>query len=205
MEGNPTVFLIDSNPVALRAMRRLLESDGLKVETYWTAAEFLDKYDPDRSGCLVLDVHLPGMGGLDLQERLVGGGRCLPIIFVTDGGDVPACVRAMKLGALDFLEKPVNDQEFVNLVRKAIDQDTQRCLSERQRREMRFRLARLTPREREVMGGLMKGKRVKGIAAELGIAQKTALGHRARMLQKLNVKSETELVRRFVDSSLELQ
>jgi len=199
VEDNSTVFLIDSNPVALRAMRRLLGSDGLNVETYWTAAEFLDEYDPDRSGCLVLDVHLPGMGGLDLQERLVSGGRCLPIIFVTDGGDVPTCVRAMKLGAVDFLEKPVNDQKLLSLIRAAIDQDAQRCLLERQRRETRSRLDRLTPREREVMSELLKGKSAKGIATDLGIAAKTVFRHRARVLQKLRVESEIELMRRLFD------
>jgi FixJ family two-component response regulator len=126
MEGNRTVFVIDDDPGALRSAQQLLESDGLRVKTYRTGAEFLDKYDPDHPGCLVLDTHLPGMSGLDLQETLVGGGRCPPIIFVTDDGDVPSCLRAMKLGAVDFLEKPVNDQELVSLVHTAIDEDLQR-------------------------------------------------------------------------------
>ena len=197
MEAHSTVFMIDDAQAALRSEQRLLESDGLKVETYRTASEFLDQYDPDRSGCLILDVHIRGMSGLVLQERLVARGRCLPIIFVTDCHDVPTCVRAMKLGAHDFLLKPVNAQELVSLVHKAIEQDVQRCLLERQRRETRSRVNRLTPREREVMSGLMNGKTAKGIATELGITQKTALRHRARVLQKLGVKSETELVRRF--------
>jgi FixJ family two-component response regulator len=111
----------------------------------------------------------------------------------------------MKLGAVDFLEKPVNDHELLSLIRAAFDQDAKRCVLERQRRETRFRLDRLTAREREVMSRLMKGKPAKAIAAELGIAQKTAMRHRARVLQKLNVASEAELVRRFVDGAFELQ
>ena len=203
--GKPTVHVIDSDPVSRRSIRRLLESDGLRVESSRTATEFLDKYDPEGHGCLVLEAHMPGMSGLDLQERLVAGGRCLSIIFVTDSGDVPTCVRAMKLGAVDFLEKPVNEQELLSLIRAAIDEDRRRCLLDRQRRETRLRLDRLTPREREVMAHMMKGKPAKRIAAELGIAHATALTHRVRVLQKLNVRSETELVRRFAGYSSELQ
>ncbi len=198
MEGNHTVFVIDGDPNSLRSTLSLLESNGLKVETYRTGVEFLDDYDPDTPGCLVLDVHIPGMSGLVLQERLVATGRRPSIIFMTWKGDVPTCVRAMKLGAFDFLEKPVNDQKFVRSVREAVDQDVKRCRLERQQRETKLRLDRLSAREREVMSRLIKGEPAKGIAAELGITQKTALKHRARVLRKLEVKSEAELVRHYV-------
>lgn len=205
MKSEPTVFVVDDDPGALQSAQWLLESDGLNVETYSTVAAFLGAYDPDRPSCLVLDVQMPSTGGLELQERLIASGTCPPIIFVTGSGDVPTSVCAMKQGAFDFLEKPVNGENLVSLVRKAIEQDVRRCQLDRQRRETQSRLDRLTPREREVMSALLQGKPAKGIAAELGIAQKTALRHRARVLQKLDVRSDTELVRRFVDHSLELQ
>jgi len=205
METNPTVFVIDDNPGALRSAQWLLESYGLNVETYWTTAEFLDSYDPDRPGCLVLDVHMPGMGGLELQERLIASGTCPPIIFVTGGGEVPTSVRAMRLGAVDFLEKPVNGEELVSLVREAIAKDERRCHLDRQRREVESRVDRLTMREREVMNGLLQGKPAKAVAADLGIAHKTTLKHRTRVLRKLDARSEAELLRRFFDHSLDLQ
>ena len=204
MRAETTVFVVDDDPGALRSMRWLLESAGLEVETHRNANEFLDQYDDERPGCLVLDVCMPGMDGLTLQETLLTRGVYLPIIYVTGFGDVPTSVRAMKLGAVDFLEKPVNDEELVSLVRRAIEQDVQRHALENGQREIRSRIKRLTPREREVMSGLLEGKPSKGIAAELCIGTKTALRHRARVLQKLGVQSEAELVRRFVDHSLEL-
>lgn len=204
VRAGTTVFVVDDDPGALRSMRWLLESAGLEVETHRNANDFLDQYDDERPGCLVLDVCMPGMDGLTLQETLLTRGVCLPIIYVTGFGDVPTSVRAMKLGAVDFLEKPVNDEELVSLVRGAIEQDVQRHALENGQREIRTRIKRLTPREREVMSGLLEGKPSKGIAAELSIGIKTALRHRARVLQKLDVQSEAELVRRFVDHSLEL-
>lgn len=186
-------------------MRWLLESDGLEVETHRTATEFLDEYDHERPGCLVLDVRMQGMNGLQLQEKLVADGDCLPIIFVTGYGDVPTSVQAMKRGAVDFLEKPIADQGFVTRVHEAIDIDLQRRHMERQRRELRSRIERLTPREREVMRGLLEGKAAKKIAAELGISVKTALRHRSRVLQKMRVQSDAELVRPFLEYSLQLE
>lgn len=204
METQATVFVVDDDPGALRSMQWLLESDGLRVETHRSATEFLDKYDPARPGCLVLDVHMQGMNGLELQEKLVADGECPPIIFVTGQGDVRTSVRAMKWGAVDFLEKPITDRMLVRLVHEAIDKDLQRRRIESRQREMRSRIARLTPREREVMHALLDGKPAKRIAIELGISIKTALRHRSRILQKLRVHSVAELVRQFLDHSLEL-
>lgn len=203
MEAHATVFVVDDDPGVRRSMRWLLESDGLEVETHGTATEFLDEYDPERAGCLVLDVRMRGMDGLQLQEKLVAGGQCLPIIFVTGHGDVPTSVRAMKRGAVDFLEKPVTDGGFLELVHEAIDMDLQRRRMESQQREIRSRIDRLTPREREVMQRLLEGKPTKKIAADLDISAKTALRHRSRVLQKMRVQTEAELVRQFLDHSLQ--
>jgi len=205
VEAEATVFVVDDDPGARRSMRWLLESDGLEVETHRTATEFLDEYDHERPGCLVLDVRMQGMTGLQLQEKLAADGECLPIIFVTGYGDVPTSVQAMKRGAVDFLEKPIADQGFVRRVHEAIDIDLQRRSTERQRRELRSRIKRLTPREREVMQGMLEGKPSKRIAADLGISTKTVLRHRSRVLQKLRVQSDAELIRRFLDYSLELE
>jgi len=184
-------------------MRWVLESDGLDVQTHETATEFLDEYDPERPGCLVLDLRMPGMDGLQLQEELVAHGECLPIIFVTGYGDVPKSVRAMKGGAVDFLEKPIANNRLLKIVHQAIDSDLGRRRVQSQRREVRSRIERLTPRECEVMHGLVEGMPTKRIAANLGITAKTILKHRSRILQKLRVQSEAELVRLLFDHSLE--
>jgi RNA polymerase sigma factor (sigma-70 family) len=204
METQGTVFVVDDDPGFRRSMRWLLESDGLEVETYQTATEFLGEHDPERPGCLVLDVRMPGVDGLQLQEVLVTDGECLPIIFVTGCGEVPTTVQAMKRGAFDFLEKPIADRRFLGLVHEAIGRDLQRRRMESRQRELRSRIERLTPREREVMDWLLEGKPAKRIAADLGISTKTVLRHRSRVLEKLRVGSEAELIRQFLDHSLEL-
>lgn len=203
MEAQATVFVVDDDPGVRRSMRWLLESDGLLVEIYTTATEFLEEYDPERPGCLLLDVRMPGMDGLELQEKLVVDGECLPIIFVTGHGDIPSSVQAMKRGAVDFLEKPATNRGLLKLIHEAIDRDLQRRRLESQQREIRSRIERLTGREREVMHGLLDGKPTKRIAADLGISPKTALRHRSRVFQKLRVQSEAELLRQFLDHSLE--
>jgi len=184
-------------------MRWLLESVGLDVQTYETATEFLDEYDLERPGCLVLDMRMPDMDGLQLQERLVAHGECLPIIFLTGCGDVPTSVRAIKGGAIDFLEKPIDSEAFLKLVHQAIDADQQRRQMESQRQEIQSRLERLTPRERDVMHGMLTGAPMKGIAADLSISTKTALKHRSRVLRKLKVQSEAELVRLLFEHDLD--
>ena len=198
----PTVFVVDDDPGMLKSLSWLLESDGLKTETYRSAQELLERYDPDRPGCLVLDLRMPGMNGLELQEWLVAHGIELPIVFVTGHGDVRASVRAMKLGAVDFLEKPLDDEELLRMVRYAIRKDLERRRREQEEREVRSLLASLTEREREVMRMLVDGKPTKQIAHELGISHQTVAKHRVRIFSKLNVQSETELVRLLVEHSL---
>jgi len=204
MKTEGTVFVVDDDPGVQRSIRWLLESDGLDVQTHDTATDFLDEYDPERPGCLVLDMRMPGMDGLQLQERLVADGECPPIIFVTGYGDVPTSVRAMKRGAVDFLEKPITEKVFLKLVHQAIDRDLRRHRMEDRRREIRSRIERLTPREREVMRGLLEGIPTKRIAADLGISVKTASKHRSRVFQKLRVESAAELVRLLSDHSLQV-
>jgi len=205
VEAQATVFVVDDDAGVRRSMRWLLESDGLEVETHENATEFLDVYDPERPGCLVLDVRMPGMDGMQLQEKLVVNGKCLPIIFVTGHGDVPTSVQAMKRGAVDFLEKPITDRGFLRLVHDAIDKDLERHHKESRRRVILSRIERLTPREHQVMRGLLEAKTTKKIAADLEINTKTALRHRSRVLQKLRVQSEAELIRLFLDHSIELE
>jgi len=204
MGAEATVFVVDDDPGVLKSMRWLLESYGLEVKTYESAEDLLDDNDPDRPGCLILDLCMPGMNGLQLQERLVEGGVRVPIVFVTGHGDVAASVRAMKLGAVDFLEKPVNDEELLDRVHDAIGKDLERCRLEREQGKIRSRLDTLTARQREVMRMLIDGIPPKRIAANLGISNQTAAKHRTQVLNKLDVHSETELVRLLVDHSLQL-
>jgi len=199
----PTVFLVDDDPGARDSMRYLLESDGLAVRAFSSAREFLDAYDPGRPGCLVLDVRMPELDGLELQQKLGARGDHLPIIFVTGYGNVPTCARAMKAGAIDFLEKPVDHDTLLSLVYKGLDQDVARHEQKRQRQEVDRRIASLTEREREVMQFLYQGKSLKQIAVRLGISVQTAAKHRIKVLRKLNVDGETELVRLLMVRSLQ--
>ncbi len=203
MDTDATVFVVDDDPGIRKSMKWLLESDGLEVETYGSAKDLLDDYDPERPGCLVLDVRMPGMTGLQLQEKLVGDHVGLPIVFVTGYGDVPSSVQAMKLGAIDFLEKPVGDDELLKLVQEAIGKDLERRRLERERLEIQARLDTLTLREREVMRKLVDGIATKQIAAERGVSNQTVAKHRTRILSKLGVQTDAELVRLLAEHSLQ--
>jgi FixJ family two-component response regulator len=194
MSIDATVFVVDDDLGALRSMRWLLESEGLRVETFSSSRDFLAGYHLDRPHCLVLDLRMPEMDGLELQERLASQGSDPPIIFVSGHGDLPQCARAMRQGAVDFLEKPVDDEVFLSRVQHAIDADRRRRL-EPSHTDVKARLDRLTPREREVKEMLHMGKSIKVIAAELSISFQTAAKHRARVLDKLEVENEAELVR----------
>ena len=195
MNLKPVVFLVDDDSEALNSLRYLLESDGLEVECFQFAQQFLEAYDPQRPACLVLDVRMPEMDGLALQERLGRLGEHLPIIFVTGHGDVPTAVQAMKGGAVDFLEKPVDDDVLLERVRQALAEDLQRLRREIEQRDIQLRIDALSPRESEVMQLLYDGKANKQVAAQLGISIQTAAKHRTRALSKMGVKNETELVR----------
>ncbi len=195
MTAERTVCVVDDDPGALRSMRWLLESEDLVVQTYPSAADFLAHDDLDRSACLVLDVRMPGMDGLELQQRLASARRCPPIIFLTGYGDVPTCAAALKQGAFDFLEKPVDDKALLRAVGKALEKSGRRGEQESITPQGASRLESLTPREREVVEWLYNGSTLKAIAARLGISFQTVAKHRSRALEKLGVANEAELVR----------
>lgn len=189
-----TVFVVDDDASVRRSLGRLLKSAGHPVEIFASADEFLQRQHYDGVGCLVLDVQMPGLNGIELQRTLAQKDYCLPIIFITGHGDIPMSVRAMKSGAVDFLPKPFNDDVLL----KAIDQALARCSQERDTRaevaDIRNRLATLTPREHEVLEHVVTGKLNKQIAADLGAAEKTIKVHRGRVMQKMKVQSVAELV-----------
>ena len=195
MHAKATVFVVDDDPGALRSMRWLLESAGLSVETYSSARAFLAAYAADRPGCIVLDLRMPDMDGLELQNRLASKGVHLPIIFISGHADVPRCAEAMKAGAVDFLEKPADDEQILSLIRQALERDRRRRLTDAVSPEIAARIERLTPREREVMDMLYAGKLVKVIAADLRISVQTVAKHRARVLEKMEVSGDANLAR----------
>ena len=172
----------------------MIESVGVAVDEYPTACEFLDRYNPAQPGCLVLDVRMPGLSGLDLQEALAAPQVKVPIIFLTAYGDVPMTARAMKAGAVDFIPKPFNEQTLLDAIRRAIEKDTQDRGEDAQRREVLQRVETLTPREREVCIAVAAGKSNKQAAAELGISEKTVKIHRAGVMRKMRADSLPELV-----------
>jgi two-component system, LuxR family, response regulator FixJ len=195
------VILVDDDAAALKSLRWLLESAQLRVEAYSSPQELLAIYDPHVPGCLVIDFRMPIMNGLELQQALLERGCQHPIIFITGYGDVPTCSRAYRQGAFDFIEKPVNDNAILDLVNRAITVDIQRRAELSARPDITSQLARLTPREREVLDLLVDGRTVKQIAAELGVGFPTAARHRSRVLEKMRVANDVELVRLLLSAS----
>ncbi|QSA97849.1 response regulator transcription factor [Methylococcus sp. EFPC2] len=193
--AEPTVFLVDDDPALLKALERLLKSAGYRVAAYASAEAFLNSYDAEQAGCLLLDLAMPGMSGLDLQRWIGDTGAGLPIVFLTGHGDIPASVRAMKGGAVDFLTKPVADEVLFATIREALERDAAARLSRHERALTLCRIASLTPRELEVLEHVVAGKLNKQIAAELGTVEKTIKVHRARVMQKMQAHSLAELVR----------
>lgn len=198
MTNEPTVFVVDDDQGVRKSLEFLAHSVGLNVESFGSTEEFLGSYQPEKSGCLVIDVRMPGTSGLDLHEQLIARGSPLPAIFLTAHGDVPLAVRAMKAGAIDFLEKPCHDQQLLDSIQRAIAQDVRRRHETCRRQQIERRLASLSPREREVKELLIAGKQTKQIAAELGIGEKTIAKHRARVLEKMQVQTVVELVRLLI-------
>jgi FixJ family two-component response regulator len=189
----PTVYIVDDNPAVRDAVRWLVEQVGLSAKTFASAKDFLSSYGSDLYGCIVLDVRMPGMSGIELQEQLTRLSSSLPVIIVTGHGDVPITVRAMKAGAFDFLQKPFNDQALLDSIFAAIrkhDQITQRKECESQTEE---RLAALTAREREILNLLRRGALSKEIAAKLNISIRTVEGHRAHIMSKMQARSIGQL------------
>jgi len=191
----PTVFVVDDYAPVRRSISRLLQAAGFFVAAFASAEEFLARYEPAIRGCLVLDVAMPTVNGLELQEILAKAGSLLPIIFLTGEGDIPECVQAMKHGASDFLTKPVNDEDLLAAVRVAFQKDSALRRQQAELSGIRERMATLTPREREVLDYVVAGKLNKQIAGDLGTVEQTVKVHRARVMQKMGVQSVAELVR----------
>jgi FixJ family two-component response regulator len=191
----PTVFLVDDDPSVLKAVSRLLRAAGLNVITFDSAQHFLDSYDPTAHGCTVLDLAMPGINGLELQKTLSAKNAYHPIIFLTGRADIPASVRAMKQGAVDFLTKPVDESQLVGAIRAALAKDHVAREARQEVAEIRRRLSMLTPREYEVFEHVISGKLNKVTASELGTAEKTIKVHRSRVMDKMQVESLAELVR----------
>jgi len=190
-----TVFVVDDELSVRQSLSRLLRATGLNVTTFDTAQAFLESYDPRAPGCLVLDLTMPGLTGLELQEALAARGSLLPIIFLTGHGDLPSGVKAMKRGAVDFLGKPVDGAELIEAVRSGIEKDRIARRADAELTEIRRRLATLTPREYEVLCHVVSGKLNKQIAADLGTVEKTIKVHRSRVMEKVKAASLAELVR----------
>lgn len=190
----PTVFVVDDDAAVRESLSLLIRSMGLEVQTFDTAQAFLDGCAPERPGCLVLDIRMPGMSGLDLQDRLGEHGITLPVIFITGHGDVAMAVRAMKHGALDFIEKPFNDQQLLDRVNQAIELDRVSREARDAREADSARLALLSPREREVMERIVRGEANKVVALELGLSERTVEIHRAKVMAKSGTRSLAELV-----------
>ncbi len=193
--SEPTVFVVDDDDAMRESLRWLISSVQLKVETYSSASEFLENCHPGMPGCLVLDVRMPGMSGLELQEKLAKEQITLPVIIITGHGDVPMAVRAMKSGAVDFIQKPFNDQVLLDRIQYALDRDARARNEQAEKSEIASRLALLTPREREVMDMVVEGEPNKVIAVKLGVSAKTVEAHRARVMEKMRAGSLSELVR----------
>ena len=194
-DADAVVFVVDDDSSVREAIKSLISLVGLRVETFETAQEFLQSKRPDVPGCVVLDVELPGLSGLDLQRELAAHGVKLPIIFITGHGDIPTSVRAMKAGALEFLTKPFHDQDLLDAIRQALERDRAARRHSKEIAELRERFDALTSREREVMSLVVAGLLNKQIAAELGISEVTVKIHRGRVMNKMGVQSLAELVR----------
>ena len=195
MDSQPTVFIVDDDPAMRESLRWLIESVGLAVETYGAARDFLDSYDPSRSGCLVLDVRMPGLSGLDLQSELTKQQIRIPTIIITGYAEVPMAVRALKEGAIDFIEKPFSDQHLLDRIRQAIEADRQARLVSAAQDDIADRHERLTPRERQVMAMVVEGKSNKSIAQDFGLSDKTVEVHRAKVMEKMRARSLAELIK----------
>lgn len=191
----PLVQIVDDDPGMRAALEDLLASIGYEVESFANTSDLLTSAELERATCLILDVRLPGVNGLDFQERLTRAGHDLPVILVTGHGDVPMSVRGMKAGAIDFIEKPFREQDLLDAVSRAIEEGRRRALLSERRENARERFAALSPREREVIGHVIKGQLNKQIAFDLSLSEVTVKIHRAAAMRKLGVKSLVDLTR----------
>ena len=195
---NPIIYIVDDNDDVRETLELLFESVDLCAESFGSAGEFLDAYLMGQSGCLIADVRMPEMSGLELQEEMVKRSIDLPVIIITGYGDVEMAVNAMKAGAADFIEKPYKEQDLLDRVHKAINQSAQKRQESSEEQMARERLAQLTPRERQVLEFIVDGEPNKRIAYHLGLSEKTIEFHRANIMRKLEAKSLAELVRKTI-------
>jgi FixJ family two-component response regulator len=200
ISNSQTVFLVDDDSSIRQAMGMLLESVGLDNEIFESADDFLQKVSDDRSGCLVLDIRMPGKSGLELQEILAARGNSMPVIFVTGHGDIPMAVEAMRNGAVDFIQKPFRDQELLDRIGAALRTDESRRALIEETTKIKARIERLTKREHEVLDLVVTGKPNKIIAYELNVSQRTVEIHRARVMEKMEAQSLADLVRMHLSS-----
>jgi FixJ family two-component response regulator len=190
----PLIYLVDDDEAVRDSLGMLFRSIGLAHEAFASALEFLERYDGKRHSCLVADIRMPGLSGLELQQRLNEQRADIPIIFITGHGDVPMAVTAMKSGAADFVQKPFRDQDLIDRINKALDRDREQRKTRAQEDAIRARIALLTPRENEVMQRVARGQANKVIAMDLGVSQRTVELHRARVMRKLKMRTVAELV-----------
>jgi two-component system, LuxR family, response regulator FixJ len=195
----PTVFVVDDDEGVRDSLRFLLKSVGLATKTVASATEFLASYNVNQPGCLVLDVRMPAMSGLELQQQLNLRGAVIPVIFITGHGDIPMAVEAMQHGAFDFLQKPFRDQDLIDRLQKALAKDAENRTDLREHDQIRSRFETLTPREHEVLVLMVRGLPNKIMAAELGVSQRTIEIHRARVMEKTTARSLAHLVRMDMD------
>jgi len=192
---SPTAFVVDDDEAVRSSLRMLLKSLGIPAVTHGSAAEFLAEYDLEQPGCLILDVRMPGISGLELQDELNRRGAIIPVIFITGHGDVPMAVEAMQHGAVDFLQKPFSDKDLSDRVQRALAADLRNRAQLGEKDQIRARMAMLTPRERQVLALVTLGKANKAIAGDLGVSQRTVEIHRAHLMEKMGAASLAHLVR----------
>ena len=197
-EAIPTVYVVDDDEAVRESLGLLLDSIDQSFNSFASANEFLDSYSNDMAGCVVLDIRMPGMNGLELQKKLNELHSILPIIFVTGHGDVPMAVEAMQHGAVDFIQKPYREQDLLDKINQALALDARQRSELKERQEIIKRIDTLTPREREVMDMMVDGNANKVIAIELGISQRTVEIHRSRVMEKMNTNSLAHLVRMVI-------
>lgn len=194
-EIETTIYVVDDDAGVRKSLDMLMRAIGHNAETYASADEFLNGYSAEGPGCLILDLRMPGMSGLELQEELSRRGSSLPIIFITAHGDVPTAVDAVKGGAIDFIQKPFRDQDLIEKIEQALEENAINRSRLAERDDVESRIASLTPRERQVMEIVVDGKTNKAIAAELGLSERTIEIHRARVMRKMDAESLPNLVK----------
>jgi two-component system, LuxR family, response regulator FixJ len=199
-EKLPTIFVVDDDDAVRTALRLLIKSLGLPVETFASAQEFLDGFDADRPGCLVTDIRMPGMSGLELQAKLNEIHSITPLVFISGHGDIPMAVEAMQHGAMDFIQKPFRDQDLIDRIHQALELDHANRAALKGRDAIIERIRTLTPREHEVLALVAAGKANKVIAGDLDVSQRTVEIHRARVMEKMNASSLAHLVRMVIEA-----